>query len=113
MTWKASSSPRRKSASSWSSERTLRSGTEARCSPAGAWTLAASKGAPADCNRCRGRKFRDLVSGAQQRAPPNSSLRQRRHHVLDVHVVLDGVHGEVLAVAGLAVAAVGHLGGDR
>src|SRR5947209_14842672 len=34
-------------------------------------------------------------------------------HVLDVGVLLDGVHGHVLAVARLLVAAVRHLGGDR
>src|SRR5215211_3811778 len=40
-------------------------------------------------------------------------LRQAQHHVLDVAVVLERVDREVLAVARLPVAAVGHLGGQR
>src|SRR5215207_10679439 len=35
------------------------------------------------------------------------------HHVLDARVVLEPVHGEVLAVARELVAAVGHLGHER
>src|SRR3954449_8138715 len=36
-----------------------------------------------------------------------------RHYVLDLRVVLQGVHREVLAEAGLLVAAVWHLGDER
>src|SRR5436190_5294131 len=54
-----------------------------------------------------------LPYGKERPDPVVAALPERRHHVLDVRVLLDGVHREVLAVAGLAVAAVGHLGGDR
>src|SRR3954470_22566702 len=43
----------------------------------------------------------------------SSDLAQRSHDVLDLRVVLERVHGQVLAVAGLLVAAVGHLAGQR
>src|SRR5262245_2604753 len=36
-----------------------------------------------------------------------------RHHVLDLRVVLEGVHRQILAVARLLVAAVRHLGDER
>src|SRR5215203_6981374 len=38
------------------------------------------------------------------------TLAQARHHVLDAGVVFEAVHGEVLAVARVLEAAVGHLG---
>ena len=38
---------------------------------------------------------------------------QRTHDVLDAGVVLDAVHGEVLAVAGLLEASVRHFGGEE
>src|SRR5262249_3128543 len=40
-------------------------------------------------------------------------LVERRHHVLDARVVLEPVHRQVLAVAGLLEAAVRHLGDQR
>src|SRR3954451_4292316 len=43
----------------------------------------------------------------------SSDLAQRSHDVLDLRVVLERVHGQVLAVPGLLVAAVGHLAGER
>src|SRR4028119_652584 len=46
-------------------------------------------------------------------APPTARLRlQVGHDVLDAGVVLEAVHGEVLAVAGVLEPAVGHLGDD-
>src|SRR2546427_10298692 len=111
MTWNASSSPCRKSARSWSSDRSRRSGTETRWRPAGTWTLAASKCAPADCNRSRGQKFRfgqqrpavDVGGdiGDRLKSVPNvaQSLAQGGHHVLHLRVVLERVHRQVLAVA--------------
>src|SRR4051795_1256920 len=42
-----------------------------------------------------------------------AALRQRRHHVLDDRVVLDRVHRQVLAVAGLLEPAVRHLARER
>ena len=49
--------------------------------------------------------------------PPRSLHRHRsvqlRHHVLDLRVVLERVHRQILAVARLLVAAVRHLGDER
>src|ERR1035438_2768319 len=45
-------------------------------------------------------------------APPGSDV-QRRHDVLDPGVVLEPVHGEILAVARVTVAAMGHLSHQR
>src|ERR1700756_4169729 len=53
---------------------------------------------------------------APQRQPPvamrEGSSGERDHDVLDLGVVLERVHAEVFAVAGLFEAAVGHLGGE-
>src|ERR1700722_15784122 len=38
---------------------------------------------------------------------------QAEHHVLDLGIVLQGIGGEVLAIAGLLEAAVRHLGHER
>jgi hypothetical protein len=56
-----------------------------------------------------GRPEAHLLEGKEA----NRLSAKLRHHVLDVGVVLDGVHGEVLAVAGVLEAAVGHLGDER
>src|SRR6516165_10633291 len=45
--------------------------------------------------------------------PPQRQLIQRGHHVLDAGVVLEPVHGQVLAVARVLEAAVRHLGHQR
>src|SRR3954471_21888161 len=52
-------------------------------------------------------------TGAGTRYAVPGALGERRHHVLDHGVVLDRVHREVLAVAGLLEAAVRHLRGER
>src|SRR5215203_3556478 len=102
----ASSLPSRNSATSCSSDRKRSSGPEReilkRCAWA-AWRAEAStRRSCANSNRGARRKFR----------PRARSGPQADHHVLDLGVVLQGVHREVLAVAGLLVAAVGHLGGE-
>src|SRR5262245_44910862 len=48
---------------------------------------------------------------ARQKAR-SDRLRDPRHDVLDLRVVLERVHGHVLAVPGLLVAAVRHLGDE-
>ena len=53
------------------------------------------------------------VEVEDQRAGPQPSSVELRHHVLDLGVVLERVGRHVLAVAGLLVAAVGHLGDER
>src|SRR5436309_2988514 len=42
-----------------------------------------------------------------------AALAQARHHVLDDGVVLERVDAEILAIAGLLEAAMGHLGDER
>ena len=59
--------------------------------------------------RSRSAASRRLCASREGRA----CLRQLRHHVLDLRVLLHRVDGHVLAVARLLVAAVGHLGRDR
>src|SRR6201996_4957665 len=53
-----------------------------------------------------------VTAGASPDSGPRL-LANVRHHVLDARVVLQAVHGQVLAVAGVLEAAVGHLGHDR
>src|SRR5680860_1526175 len=57
-----------------------------------------------------------LTTGTSRRCGDQADWRalfEVDHHVLDLGVVLERVHREVLAVAGLLVAAVGHLGDER
>jgi Helix-turn-helix domain len=73
----------------------------------------------ATCPRTRSR-FPDttgVLPAGPARSPPvvdmNAGSVQRGHDVLDAGVVLEAVHGQVLAVAGLLEAAVRHLGHQR
>src|SRR4051794_29493760 len=49
---------------------------------------------------------------SEVRAPGGSGV-ERAHHVLDAGVVLDAVHGQVLAVPGLLETTVRHFGGEE
>src|SRR6185436_20463483 len=89
-----------------------------------------SSSSSSPCSRCGGRsssvsqtgfQYRSIASTAsggshltQSGSPSRSvSLTDRAHHVLDARVVLEPVHREVLAVAGVLEAAVRHLGHER
>src|SRR4051812_25901447 len=108
---KASSLPARNRATSCSSERSRKSRTGChvgRRSAAGALRAEASTERPVlgDPNYPRGRKLREWLSAT-------AASTNVGHDVLDHGVVLEGVHREVLAVAGLLEAAVRHLGDQR
>src|SRR3954454_5197314 len=108
MTRKASSLPWRNSPTSCSSDRRRSQGEVADPRPRLAGTLRADASTKllANHNWTRERKLRQFslaVTGSPE----------IRHHVLDLGVVLEGVHREVLAVAGLLVAAVRHLADER
>src|SRR4051794_27681579 len=105
---KASSLPARNRATSCSSERSRKSRTGChvgRRSAAGALRAEASTERPVlgDPNYPRGRKLREWFRAGGGSADVG-------HDVLDLGVVLQSVHREVLPVAGLLEAAVGHLG---
>src|SRR5688500_14154142 len=70
---------------------------------------------------CSKKSRRAAMRAAAVPTPPEPTTRMRmlisdldvRHDVLDAGVVLEAVHGQVLAGAGVLEAAVGHLGHDR
>src|SRR4051812_30777037 len=63
----------------------------------------------APSRRPRGALYRSISTAKR----PTGMSGVVQHHVLDVGVVLTGVDRQVLAVPGLLVAAVRHLGHDR
>src|ERR1700755_61070 len=89
-----------------------------RASPTAAGMAEASTGTASDPTGCPGGSPELLaasrrISGEDRPAVGRQGhpLGQRHHHVLALRVVLERVHAEVLAVAGLLEPAVGHLGG--
>src|SRR3954468_18523086 len=66
--------------------------------------------APASTRKRTGRCYGATV---RRRSPIRQHSVELRDHVLDLGVLLHRVRGHVLAVAGLLVAAVRHLAGDR
>src|SRR3954454_8272936 len=107
MTRNASSLPWRKRPTSCSSDRRRSQGEvpDPRPRPAGALRADASTKLLANHNWTRERKLRQFSLAVH-----SSDVC---HDVLDLRVVLEGVHGEVLAVAPLLVAAVRHLAHQR
>src|SRR5690348_3955087 len=65
------------------------------------------------------RRRSEAIAGYRERSTTQSGAHRAsshtdiRHHVLDAGVVLEAVHGQVLAVAGVLEATMRHLSDDR
>src|SRR5919108_986695 len=114
MVRKASSLPARNRATSCSSERSRSKGAEREI--LSRWACGAES---AEASTAAVTSSGDSNSAGRAKVPVYPEFLRRRsgvdvhHHVLDLGVVLERVHGQVLAVAGLLEAAVGHLRDQR